>query len=50
MNNLMLRFSAADVSRLRALVAGVEKEMALVLSARTRWNHLPALATQAKAA
>jgi hypothetical protein len=32
MNNLMLRFSAADVSRLRSLVAGVEKEVALVLS------------------
>ena len=99
MNNLMLRFSAADVSRLRTLVAGVEKEMALVLSTRTPaegqprktalemtwsslvgmldlgpepemrvcpeckhlymagatlcgecWNHLPALATKAKAA
>jgi hypothetical protein len=35
MNNLMLRFSAADVSRLRTLVAGVEKEMALVLSSLT---------------
>jgi hypothetical protein len=30
MNNLMLTFSAADVSRLRALVATVEKEIALV--------------------
>ena len=35
MNNLMLRFSAADVSRLRTLVAGVEKKMALVLSTLT---------------
>lgn len=35
MNNLMLRFSAADVSRLRALVGGVEEEMALVLGTLT---------------
>jgi hypothetical protein len=30
MNNLMLSFSKADVSRLRALVAAVGKEIALV--------------------
>lgn len=96
MNNLMLTFNAADVSRLRTLVAAAEKEMALVLNtpdeqARKKalemawsrvvgmldlgpepemrecpeckhpcmaratlcancWTHLPALATNAKAA
>jgi hypothetical protein len=32
MNNLMLTLNAADVSRLRTIVAAVDKEMALVLS------------------
>jgi|GEM_PF-1560833 len=35
MNNLMIRFSGADLSRLRALVAAVEKEIALVPGAVT---------------
>jgi hypothetical protein len=35
MNNLMLSFSAADVSRLRTLVAAVGKEIALVPAAAT---------------
>jgi hypothetical protein len=33
MNNLMLRFSGVDLSRLRTLVAGVEKEITLATSA-----------------
>jgi hypothetical protein len=32
MNNLMLRFSGAELSRLRTLVAAVEKEVALTAS------------------
>lgn len=35
MNNLMLTFSAADVSRLRTLIAEVEKEIGLVLGTLT---------------
>ena len=35
MNNLMLTLNAADVSRLRTMVAAVEKEMALVLGTLT---------------
>jgi hypothetical protein len=35
MNNLMLTLNAADVSRLRGLVAAVEGEMALVLGTLT---------------
>jgi hypothetical protein len=33
MNNLMLKFSGVDLSRLRTLVAGVGKEIALVTGA-----------------
>lgn len=35
MNNLMLSFSGADLSRLRALVTAVEKEVALAPGATT---------------
>jgi len=35
MNNLMLTFSATDLSRLRTLVAAVEKEIALIPTAPT---------------
>jgi hypothetical protein len=35
MNNLMLTLNAADVSRLRTMVAAVEREIALVLSTLT---------------
>ncbi|MGD0836294.1 MAG: hypothetical protein ABSB49_06585 [Polyangia bacterium] len=35
MNNMMLTLNAADVSKLRTMVAAVEKEMALVLGTLT---------------
>jgi len=41
MNNLMLTFSMADVSRLRALVATVEKEIALVPATGTAAQGAP---------
>jgi hypothetical protein len=41
MNNLMLSFAGADLSRLRTLVSDVEKEIALVPGATTATGQTP---------
>jgi|WetSurMetagenome_2_1015567.scaffolds.fasta_scaffold1516228_1 hypothetical protein len=41
MNNLTLKFSGVDLSRLRTLVAGVEKEVGLVARAAAPPQGLP---------
>jgi len=41
MNNLMLSFAGADLSRLRTLVTAVEKEIALVPGATTAASQTP---------